>query len=99
MVGLRARYGRGGRCKRHTRSVKFIGSLNFYKAMVGQEHYVCDDTAPEAIVSRAVEAWCCRETIRAELMITVDATKKLALHNAQLVADLLKQRGSGSAAV
>ena len=74
---------------------KFRGIMK----MVGQEHYVCDDTAPEAIVSRVVEAWSCRERIRAELMITVDTTKNLALHNAQLVADLVRHRGSGSAAV
>jgi colanic acid/amylovoran biosynthesis protein WcaK/AmsJ len=73
---------------------KFRGIMK----MVGQEHYVCDDTAPEAVASRAVEAWSCRESIRAELMVTVGATKKLALHNAQLVADILRRYGSGNAA-
>jgi polysaccharide pyruvyl transferase WcaK-like protein len=64
---------------------------------VGQEHYVCDDIAPEAVASRAVEAWSCRESIRDQLKVTVAAAQELALRNAELVADVLTRHGSRGA--
>lgn len=66
-------------------SSKFYGIMR----MLGQEQYICDKLTAEAVESRIDEAWSNREKIQAELKSKVEAAKKQASLNAELVKELL----------
>jgi colanic acid/amylovoran biosynthesis protein len=82
----------------HVPTVAIQYGHKFYGIMrsLGQEKYVCHEMAAEEVRAKVQEAWSNRERIRAELEAKTDILKQQALHNAELVVDLLNGSGGRS---
>lgn len=64
---------------------KFYGIMG----MVGQERYICGKNDTNDIISKIQDAWVNRKKITKELESKIPKVKKLSLHNAELVEDIL----------